>query len=53
MQAPRHTGKGGITNWLKEGETVQERRTRLAIIEVIKKDKSSAKGQHGTVKVSS
>lgn len=26
-----------MTNWLKEGETVQERRRRLAIIEVIKK----------------
>lgn len=39
MQAPRFRGKGGkkMTNWLKDGETVQERRKRLAIIEVIKK----------------
>lgn len=61
MQAPRHTGEGKknkkkTTNWLKEGETVQERQARLPIIEVIKKEErhqSSVKANIVQYKVSS
>lgn len=44
MQAPRHTGhRKKKTNWLKERETVQERWTRLPIIEVIKNREEASK----------
>lgn len=43
MQAPHHTGQKKITNWLKEGKTVQERQTRLPISKVIKKEERGIK----------